>query len=287
MLPVTAAKRIAPINDPNSWSSPAHDAPRDVDVAAIQKEIDSIIGLTRNNESQAKLVWNGDRRYWRTIYTDWNAMGEPTEVVERPIVLHRTVRDKDGKFVRDEFPPRWLVLIRREKEQYAPTWERDSKIFIPDEEPKLVMTPNERASRATAGRWVRVKPTTPPENWYRWFMTIADHDSECCRTAAREYRSCYGNYASPRKCLKELQLAAEDRRQREAQGEKTQPFVEPDRLTEKLLENSVNNYGAQCIHRFNERASRLIDSIPFADVRQVIRAERDKELERLTKQIGR
>lgn len=69
--PVTIAT-AGPLDDPNAWlRSAAHDAPLSSDeIASVQAEIDGIIGTTRDNKSIAKLVWNGDRAFWKKMHNN-------------------------------------------------------------------------------------------------------------------------------------------------------------------------------------------------------------------------
>jgi hypothetical protein len=195
----------------------------------------------------------------------WNSVGDALEFAKRPIVLSRTVRDAAGRVVRDEFPPRWLILTRLEPEQYAGTWDRDAKIWDGE-----------------YNRFIQIQPSEPPKEKHLWFMTIAEHDEFCCGYAAREDRSCYGRYAPPGKCLEELRRI---RKGIEAMGMRDAPFDSPDRLTQKLRDKSVNNYIEQSMREYDEQAKSFIDVIPFGDLRQVMNTARERELDRIERRM--
>ncbi len=163
----TATQTIDALNDARAWSSPAFSAPLSKEqTAEVQLEIDSIIGTTRGNRSIAKLVWNGDVDHWKTVATDWNSANEVTGWKKRPIVLYRSVYGPNRKLIRDEFPPRWLILTRIEPEQYHDSWKRDARIFDP-----------------TRGALIQIKPDEPPhDGCYQRDYEIPRRGRRRCRT---------------------------------------------------------------------------------------------------------
>lgn len=252
---------LSPLNDPFTWGASDSTCPlSDEEVAAYQARIDSVIGTTRGN-SIAKLVWNGDKRYWRDICIAWDSTGRAIEFIKRPIVLYRTARKNNGQFLYDIPVPRWLLLTRLEPEQYAGTWARDSRVWFPDR-----------------SQYVQVKPDVPPENgWYVWFMTIADHDKWCCPQAAEEDRTCYGLYADPGRGVRELEQMRKG--MDAANLPESTPFDSPDRTTRKLRERGVNDYVEQAMRKFDTEVSKFADMIPNATVRQLILDDKNRDLE--------
>ena len=261
MTAIATAGRNVVLDDPEQWDGLSFDPPDSVDVAQIQREIDSIVGTTRGNQI-VRLVWNGDKRYWRTIVREWDVTGVPVEYVKRPIVLFRSIYGSHRKWERDVFVPRWLLLTRIEPEQYVPGWERSSKIWDPER-----------------NRYIQIKPPTPPDEWYEWFMTIAEHGPTCCMDA--EPYKCYGKYAPPRASFPELYKIMEgvDRL-----NLKNDPFASPDSLTSKLKERSVNDYAEQSLKNFDAQVSKFADSIPHAPLRQIMHDQRKREIDDMLKQ---
>lgn len=266
MAAVRAA--LSPFNDPFSWGASDSSCPlSDEQVAAYQTRIDSIIG-TSNGNSIAKLVWNADKRYWRDICISWDSTGKAIEFSKRPIVLYKTAREADGKFLYDVPVPRWLLLTRLEPEQYAGSWARDSRVWFPDRQ-----------------QYVQVKPETPPpDGWYVWFMTIAEHDAWCCRYAAEEVRTCYGLYADPGRGVQELERLRKG--MDAANLPESTPFDSPDRTTRKLREHGVNNYVEQSMKKFDTEVSKFIDMIPHGPTRQVLIDHKNRDLEDIQRNKG-
>jgi hypothetical protein len=263
-------QKESPLDDQLQWGSSLSSQPLSPDVlASYQKEIDSVIGTTRDNKSIAKLVWNGDPEYWRTICLEWDSAGLPVTFVKRPIVLYKSVFNEHGKLLYDIPVPRYLILTRIEPEQYVPGWVRDSKVWVPERR-----------------QYVQVKPLEPPSEWYAWFMTIASHEAAfCCREAAEQNVMCYGKYADPGLGIAELRTV---RKSIDAEGFVAAPFDSPYRLTQKLREQSVNNYVNQAIDKYQAEVNRFISDVPYKDVRQVMRDDLNRDLEEIskTKRIG-
>lgn len=258
---------LSPFDNPMAWGAPAFSAPlSDSEIARVQKDIDSICGTTRDNKSIAVLVWNGDTRFWKDVCIDWDIEGKPTNFIKRPIVLYRSVYGAHRKFIRDEFPPRWLILTRIEPEQYAAGWERDSKVWCPERQ-----------------TYIQLKPDVAPKEWHVWFKTIAEHNGTCCKNLGEKGLSCYGKYAHPSSALEELRMI---RKGIEASGlPPATPFDSPDRLTRKLREKSVNDYVEQSMRTYDKRASAFIDSVPYRQLRDALAGAKGRELENLEQSL--
>lgn len=178
------AASVHPLNNPDEWRREAMyvPPPSNIDIVQEQKWIDSLMGVTRNNESIYKLVWNGDRKYWHQFYMKWNVLGQPIEEpMRRPLIRYKVIRDADGQPVRDVFPPRWLILTRLEPEQYADTWKRESFVW-------------DNGIRAMK----QIRPDEPPKVFWLWYGTIAEHNSFCCAKRNRNFQHCFGDYAPPK-----------------------------------------------------------------------------------------
>ena len=218
-------------NDQAEWlRAPAYNAPlSEIEVGFAQSDVDSIIGKTRDNKSIAKIVWNGDVKYWKRYVNEAYIDGLAIDGCKyRPIVLHKTIRTPEKKFVRDAFPPRWLLITRIEPEQYYDTWKNSAWIYAPHLKKR-----------------VQIKPEEPPKEFYLWYMTIAVHNGHCCQTAAKDGLACDGQYAPPSHCLDELRLI---RKGIEQNGLQDVPFDAPDALTLRMRENTTNNYEEQAIN---------------------------------------
>lgn len=257
MTAVAQTLSLSPLDDPQAWISyPAYEEPLSyLDRVRVQTEIDGILGTTRDNKSICKLVWNGDVKYWKQFYDNWDAYGRPLDGLKsRPWVLYKTILDSKGEFVRDAFVPRYLLLTRLEPEQYADMWEKTSKFYCPERR-----------------RLVQYKPEMPPEDYYLWFRTIAEHRGDCCQLAAREDRDCHGRYAHPRQCLDELRTIR--RGMDERQQPENSPFDSPDVISAKMRETATNNYAEQAMNRFMKQASFLLDEAPTTFVSEKLLEE--------------
>jgi hypothetical protein len=238
---------VSALNDPVEWMrAPAFDGPLSAsELASVQKQIDSILGVTRDNKSIATVVWNGDVRYWKQFYDDWDEYGNVRGGLQkRPWVLFRSIFDANDHFIRDAFPPRYLILTRLEPEQYADTWAETAYIWCPERQ-----------------RNVQVRPTALPDTYFMWYRTIADHHTGCCEVAARRDMDCFGQYAHPASCLEELRTIRKgmdaDKRP------ENHPFDSPDELAIRLRERSTNNYAEQAVRKYQAKASFLLDEAPL------------------------
>ena len=239
--------KVSALNDPQLWlTAPPFDAPCPPhEVAAVQREIDSIVGVTRGNRSIAKIVWNGDRKFWNGYYDEWTPTGQPRgELQYKPHVLYKTVLDKSRNRVRDIFVPRWILLTRLEPEQYAPTWARDSK----------------RRCRER-NCMVQVRPVDPPAEYWLWQYTVADHDGLCCALANSRDELCFGAYAPPRAVTPYLE---QRKRGLEAEGiVQRDPFKFPDRTILRYNETANNNYDEQAVAQFAAQTRIIASEAPL------------------------
>lgn len=240
------SRETSPLDNPKVWLKQSfYESPLgETQLKAVQDEVDSILGTTRGGKSIGKVVWNGDRKFWKEYYTDWNSIGKPKgDLYRRPHVLYKTVTDSYGRFVKDVFPPRFLILTRIEPEQYVNTWERDSKIWCPVRKCDI-----------------QVKPYEAPKEMYIWFKTIARHNSYCCGQAAKYGADCYGFYVHPRYALEELREIMHGIEKSNLKGS---PFDSPDAITCRLREQSVTNYHNQAMKRFAEQAKFVVAEMPL------------------------
>lgn len=229
-----AAESIA-LNEPNEWLRHAMTEPPvpPSELERIQREADSIMGLTRDGKSIVKIVWNGDKRYWKRIYRQWDSSGSPIGIpASRPILLYKTVYDVHGKILRDAFPPRYLILTRIEPEQYHDEWKASGLVFHPQYK-----------------KYIRLRPSEPPKDWYLWFATVADHDNWCCGQASENDVMCFGKYAHPAKALQTLR---EIRKGIEEAGTRSHPFEKASVATQRFIENRLNDYEEQALDSFEE-----------------------------------
>lgn len=249
MSAVQLARGVHPLNDPITWlRDGGYDPPlSQTEHDNVQREIDSIIGITRDNKSIATLVWNGDVRYWQQFFDEWDAFGKPVGGLKsRPWVLFKTVLDSRGNFVRDAFVPRYLLLTRQEPEQYYDTWDQTASFFHPEK-----------------GCMVRYQPYDPPKDLYMWYRTIAEHRGGCCQRQAQEDDSvnCFGLYAHPRECLDELR---DIRRRMDAEEKpKNHPFDSLDQINARLRLHSINNYAEQAMRKYDAASSIIVDQSPL------------------------
>lgn len=239
---------LHPLDDPVEWvQAPHYDPPCSAeDIARWQSRIDSVAGTTRDGKSIVKLVWNGDRRYWKEYNTEWNLVGEPTASVKRPQVLYKSVTDSTGKLLFDAFVPRWLLMTRIEPEQYVSTWKRDIMVYHP-----------------VLKRQVPVKPTTPPKEMYMWLQTIGEHNGHCCRLAAENEASCYGRYARPSLGIKNLEEMMAGVKE---SGIRNDPFASSSEVMRRLADREGNNYTEQALRRYQSQLSTLAEVAPLAFV---------------------
>lgn len=227
---ITKAAAENYLNNPQAWlREPMFEAPESSDkIASIQREIDSIVGVTRDNESIIKIVWNGDRRYWKSYFSSWDSCGQGKELIQRPIVCYRRSTDINGqKF--DAFPPRWLLITRIEAEQFADNYAETCYVYDPELNLKI-----------------QIKPTTMPKVMWVWFETVAEHTPFCCTEQYRMNEMCYGLYAPPEKVLHTLRQMTEGMDKSGFTG--ANPFAPLAQIAEKQLNaHTLRTYEADAI----------------------------------------
>lgn len=193
--------------------------PADINIEREQKWIDDLMGQTNGGQSIYKLVWNGDTNYWYEFFHEWNVLGKPTALpVKRPRQRYGVINDAtSGKFIRDAFPPRWLLLTRLEPQQYAEGYRRESWIYSPE-----------------INCMKLIRPEEPPPVFWMPYSTIAAHSDYCC---AKE-KKCFGKYAPPSHIRPILE---EQKRASEAEGYRN-PFEQVDYGFISELEFAQNTY---------------------------------------------
>lgn len=226
MFAPPAIHRLSPLDNPLIWQrSPAYEPigeARDVDVSAVQRQINDIWGTTADRGSGDtdifKLAWNGDRSFWFEIFMEWYGNGKPSApAVLRPRYKYGSIYGPHKKFIRDTFPPRWILLTRLEPEQYATRWYEESYFFDP-------------GFRA----WKQVRPDNPPPVYWLNYAIVATHRNGCC---ARN-RRCFGEYAHPETLLETL---AGEKKTTDAQGQR-KPFEKVDAEDIRMLNDAANGY---------------------------------------------
>lgn len=245
--PHKSYKRPLSLNDPKTWirgvdfSAPESES----ELARVQSELDSILGLTRDNKSKAIIVWNGDVRYWKEIYVEWDRYGHPTTMIKRPHLLYKSITDEYDRVIRDVYVPRYIVLTRIEPEQYADDWEETTKFWSPEHR-----------------RWVPYRPVEPPKDYYIWFSTISTSANGCCQKTASKKAgaTCFCNYAPP---ASYLPLARQIRKGLEFTKTVDAPFDAPNAVARKIRERANHNYEEQAMRKFNQSASHLLLENPF------------------------
>jgi hypothetical protein len=231
---------IHPLNDPAVWEAePMYEPPADVDIEAVQRRINEMMGVTRDNQPIYKLIWNGDQRFWWEYFYEWNAIGKPTTPPrKRPRVRHKTLVDAHGGFIRDTFAPRWLIVSRIEPEQYAKSWERESFFTEPVFQGFRADPITGKLLREYRNIPKQIRPIEPPPVFWAHYMIIEHHNEWCCDTAARDKRLCRGEYAPPGYAFKTLEAQAEADRKEGVRG----VYQQVDTATVTEFEEQLNGY---------------------------------------------
>jgi hypothetical protein len=146
------------------------------EIAEWQKRFDRAFGLNRDGKPCFKLVWNGDRSYWWKYAYDWDAYGKGVKWEQRPRILWKKVEIGNGDYI-DLFPPRWLILMRIEPEQYAESWKRESWAW------------DERRKQNK-----QIRDDEPPKVFWETVVVIGEHDKFCCDVFEGE---CFGAFRNP------------------------------------------------------------------------------------------
>lgn len=260
---------LHPLNDPLEWlRNPSFEAPLSaLELADVQKRVDDIIGTTRGGESIAKIVWNGDTRFWRELFMSWDNTGKPTGgIIKRPIVRYKALRDSKKKLIRDIFPPRYIVLTRLEPEQY-PNYRQESFQFAPE-----------------INAYKLIRPDTPPPVYWLWYATVGEHNGYCCVEAEKNCERCYGKYAHPMAAVHAL---AEQKSAAIKSGVKdTNPFGTPDLEFIRLCENQVNGYADEIRQLKVEQEVYLENPYALLGIVPSLKAElTHKDAERIVKEF--
>lgn len=189
----TALTKIHPLDDLESWGKDfTYEPPMPkVKVDEWQKRFDRVFGRNKRNESIVKLVWSGDRRYWHKFFYDWDAYGKGTKVEERPLVLWKKIDLPNGDYV-DLFPPRWMILMRIEPEQYAKQWKAESWVMDPNRGAFTVNPATGAPMRA--GQMKQIRDDNPPSVFWEVWGVIGEHDAFCCEAFEGE---CFGAFRQP------------------------------------------------------------------------------------------
>lgn len=275
-------KTTHPLDDKNVWKLyPSYNPPVGVDIAFWQKEINRIIGTTRDKQPIMKLVWSGDRREWLEYFFEWNALGKPTAPpVRLPYIRYKILRDEQtGERIRDVFPPRWLLMVRLEPEQYADGWEKESYVFAPE-----------------IGCNKLIRPETPPKSFWMWYATIAKHTSYCCAQAEKDGEKCFGQYAPPSYAYDVLHNA-----RKTMDATKSNPFARIDASDISFMLSELNGYRQEIaalkveaqIHIENPYALLGIEASLKAGIntlpeaRKIVKEFYDRKIEKAAKKLQR
>lgn len=172
------SQEVHPLDDLANWGKDFTFTPplSKADIALWQGRFDRAFGLNRNGKSCFKLVWSGDRRYWHRYAYDWDAYGKGIKWEERPRILWKKVDVGNGDYV-DLFPPRWLILMRIEPEQYADQWKKESWVW----------DQNRKQNK-------QIRDDEVPKVFWQTFEVIGEHDEYCCEVFKGE---CFGVFRNP------------------------------------------------------------------------------------------
>jgi hypothetical protein len=166
-------------DNPRKWGEPGIWNPPTFDVAKFQKRLDKIVG-TSDGKPIVRLVWAWQSREF--FHTEFDGLGTPTKGEFRAKYRFMTITLPDGDEV-DISVPRWILEQRYEPGQYWQTWQQSRYV----QDPAL-------------GRTVDKRGDPPPDGWYGYLRTVAEHDPEeaCCDRAWRDHRRrCWGYYREP------------------------------------------------------------------------------------------
>lgn len=155
----------------------------EAEILDFQRKINSAFGA----ENALILAWSGDERYWDQFYEDWHPNGLPKgKLKAKPILLWADIQVNEyDNFV--IFPPRFMILERLDRSEYAASWEESSFMEV------------EGVKR-------RIRAETPPPSMYKVLKVIAEHDEtyivgekpHCCKVWLHEAQKiCYGRYRPP------------------------------------------------------------------------------------------
>lgn len=177
---------LHPLDDVERWlDTDFSAAPETAEwVEAFQKRIDAAFGAERG----IVLAWAGDRSCWEEFYSDWTASGKGKTIEKKPLALWHefTVNEFDYLYV---YPPRWVLLERHHRAQYAPSWA--ATCYVEDTQ--------------FFGGKKQMRPLTPPPEYFTLFVVIGVHEQSvvigetppCCQRADAAKSPCFGRYRAP------------------------------------------------------------------------------------------
>jgi len=164
-------------NKPETWAdAQVYSPPASFDVAGFQGKLDAVAGLSETNLPVVRLVWAGDRkRCYSKFYVTWKSDGMGLASELRAKYKYASMMIPHTTDVIDIPPPRWILEEYEHPGQYMASWEQ---------------------ARFQQGREIR--PAPPPNGYYSWLLTIADHgEKKCCEEAEKNKVVCWGNYRDP------------------------------------------------------------------------------------------
>lgn len=163
------------VNKPETWGCAEIHTPPVFDVAAYQKKINAIFGLSPTGHEIVRLVWAPDiKKCYSRFYTSWAPDGTGVNDELRAKYRYATIAiPGTANDIIDVPPPRWIIEDREDPGQFAATWE--------------------------AGRWSQgreIRPPAPTEGYYAELFKIAKHNGTCCKETPRQF-VCWGEYREP------------------------------------------------------------------------------------------
>lgn len=162
------------LNKPDTWADSAIHSPPAIHLK-FQARIDKIFGLAENAMPIVRLVWAPDiQQCYSKFYTSWNEFKQGVDTELRAKYKYATVAIPGSPDIIDIPPPRWILEQREEPGQYAQAWE-------------AARYDNEGRER---------RPPPPTTGYYSHLMTIATHDSVCCKNTPKQV-VCWGKYREP------------------------------------------------------------------------------------------
>lgn len=216
-----AAKKHHILDDVSRWGDEVTFVRPDFDVAAFQKKIDAVAGISRDGKSIVVLRWMRSPECCEEFYTEWTPFGTPVKSELRPKYRAFGIALDNGD-VCEIPPPRWVLEQRYEPEQLAQTWETERFSTHPE-----------------FGVKVPVKGELPRDGYYNHLWTIGTHDDNCCKDAIDNNMVCWGDYRLPGEAdLRALRNAIARRDSDEKID--ADPFGAPKESTMKELARRTN-----------------------------------------------
>lgn len=217
--------------DNSTWPRPVFD------VAAFQKKIDEIVGVTLKGQSIVRLRWMRDPDCYEKFYTKWD-LATPVAFDLRARYKFATVDLPNGDFV-DIPPPRWVLEQRYEPEQIAAEWEK--------------------------ARWETVdgmprpkRDACPAEGYYSHLWTIAAHSPDCCvEGVSKDGTVCWGMYRQPSE--KDLTTLRAMMWRKRKDGLRTDPFEKPSAAVEDKVIRRQHNFDEEAQGKKNRLQREIID----------------------------